>query len=146
MKIIALLGRVLFGGFFLVNGLGHFLLADMMVPYAAAKGVPAAGALVALSGLMLIGGGLNVLLGAWTRVGLGLLVAFLLVVTPGMHDFWTVADAIARQGELTQFLKNIALLGAALVLLGHPTPWPASVDARRMRTSEAAKPKLNVVW
>lgn len=136
MRIVScLLGRVLFGGFFVVNGLAHFLLADMMVPYAAAKGIPAAGALVPLSGVLLLAGGLSVLAGTWTRIGLGLLIVFLVVVTPAMHDFWAVTDAVARQGEMTQFLKNIALLGAALLLLSSPTPWPVSLDARRARTS-----------
>jgi hypothetical protein len=38
-------------------------------------------------------------------------------VTPILHDFWNHDDPEQRQQELQQFLKNTALLGAALAFL-----------------------------
>jgi putative oxidoreductase len=35
-----------------------------------------------------------------------------------MHDFWKVEDPQRRQAEMINFSKNMALLGAALALMG----------------------------
>ena len=35
-----------------------------------------------------------------------------------MHNFWAITDPQEKQVEMTQFSKDIALAGAALVLLG----------------------------
>jgi hypothetical protein len=45
-----------------------------------------------------------------------------------MHDFWTVEDPGEQQTEMTQFLKNVTLAGAALGLLAlGGVPWPYAV-------------------
>mgnify|MGYP003541634586 CR=1 FL=1 len=43
MNAVFLIGRIIFGGFFLVNGINHFTMMSMMTAYSEAKGVPAAG-------------------------------------------------------------------------------------------------------
>jgi uncharacterized membrane protein YphA (DoxX/SURF4 family) len=133
MNAVFLIGRIVFGGFFLVNGINHLTMLSMMAAYSEAKGVPAAGPAVVVTGLLLIFGGLSVLLGFRPRLGLAALIVFLVGVTPLMHGFWQVADAQARLHETTQFMKNAALLGAALALLRLPIPWPVSLDARLER-------------
>jgi len=131
MRALFVVGRLLFGGFFLVNGINHFLQLSFMAGYAGMKGVPMPEVAVATTGLMLAIGGLTVLLGLWPRVGVGLLVAFLVPTTFIMHDFWSVADPVQRMGEQVNFMKNLALAGAALMLLAIPLPWAASVSSRR---------------
>jgi hypothetical protein len=37
-----------------------------------------------------------------------------------------------RMGEMGNFLKNLALLGGALIMLGVERPWPYSLDQRRV--------------
>jgi putative oxidoreductase len=125
--IAFLLGRLLFGLVMAFTGLNHFLNADQMTGYAGAKGVPAPGLAVPFTGGMLIFGGLGVALGVFPLLAAGAIAVFLLVTTPVMHDFWA-APAEDQQSELTQFLKNAALLGVALVFLTlSATPWPYSV-------------------
>jgi hypothetical protein len=34
-----------------------------------------------------------------------------------MHTFWKIQDPMAKMGEMINFTKNIALLGAVLILL-----------------------------
>jgi hypothetical protein len=34
-----------------------------------------------------------------------------------MHAFWKVQDPTAKMGEMVNFMKNIALLGAVLIFL-----------------------------
>jgi len=113
---LLLVGRLLFGGFLAFAGLNHFMNADEMTDYAATKGVPAAGFGVIATGSMLVLGGLGILVGAYPVLAAGTVATFFIVVTPMMHDFWAVPDE-QQEEELTNFLKNIELLGAALVFL-----------------------------
>jgi len=109
------IGRILFSLLFIASGLGHFMQRQSMTAYAEAKGVPAAGAMVPLSGLMMLAGGLSILLWSWVDVGAWLLVLFLLGAALKMHAFWKEEDPMARQGEMAQFMKNVALAGAAIM-------------------------------
>ena len=130
MKALFVMGRVLFGGFFLFNGLGHFMQMGFLAQYAGMKGVPAPAAAVAVTGIMLILGGASILLGARPRIGIALIVAFLLPTSVIMHDFWTVPEQMPRAAEMVNFLKNFALAGAALMLTAVPEPWTASLASR----------------
>lgn len=130
MNAFFLLGRLLFGGFFAFNGINHFLQLGYMAGYAGMKGVPAPTVAVALTGVMLLLGGLSVLLGAWPRIGVALIVLFLLPTSVMMHDFWNVQDPMQQVGEQVNFMKNLALTGAALMLLAIPVPWQASYPGR----------------
>ena len=47
-----------------------------------------------------------------------------------MHNFWAIPDAQAAAGEMVQFMKNMALTGAALMVSSVPR-WPLSLDAKR---------------
>ena len=124
IQVAFLIGRILFGGYFLYNGLNHFRMRKMMAPYAASKGVPAADTAVLGSGLLILLGGLSILLGIRPHVGAGLIVIFLLGVTPKMHNFWAVTDPNQRMMEMVNFTKNLALIGAALMSIAVPRPWP----------------------
>ena len=119
-------GRALFGGYFLYNGINHFVNHGMMTEYARAKNVPAPGAAVAGSGLLIIAGGLSIIAGAWPKLGAGLVSAFLLGVSPRMHAFWQEEDPQQRMNDMVNFMKNMALLGGTLLVAGQPEPWPLS--------------------
>jgi len=122
-----LLARVLFGGVVAFMGVNHFMNTDQMVPYAEAKGVPAAGLMVPFTGGMLLVGGLSILTGAYPIVGAGAIAVFLLVTTPVMHDFWA-AGPENQQDEMTAFLKNVVMLAGALAFLAlGTTTWPYAV-------------------
>lgn len=108
-----LLGRAIFGGYFLYNGINHLQNADRMVGYAAGKGIPAPKAAVIGSGALIALGGLGVLLGVKPKVGAGMIGAFLLGVTTTMHD-------------QAHFMKNLALIGGASLAAAIPGPWPVS--------------------
>jgi len=45
------------------------------------------------------------------------LVLFLLPVTYMMHAFRKIQDPMVKMGEMVNFMKNHALLGAVLILL-----------------------------
>jgi len=126
-EILFLAGRVLFGGLFFYNGVNHFRSYAAVRGYCAYKGVPMPGPSAIVSGLCLLVAGSSVIAGFRPEVGLVLIVLFLLVVTPVIHNFWTVTDPAQRMGEMVNFTKNAALLGAALMMLLLPRPWPYSI-------------------
>jgi hypothetical protein len=44
-----------------------------------------------------------------------------------MHNFWKLEDPQSRMAEKINFMKNTALVGAILMLLAIPSPWPLSL-------------------
>jgi putative oxidoreductase len=131
-RYVVLAGRLLFATIFLIAPLGHF--NSQTVGYAAQQGVPAAGLLVPASGLVALAGALSIALGYRARIGAWLLVAFIVPVTITMHNFWAVSDPMMHQMQLAMFLKNVSMLGGAL-LIAHFGAGPLSLDARRARAS-----------
>ena len=127
IEILFLAGRVLFGGLFVYNGVNHFRNYAAVRGYCEYKRVPMPGPSAIISGVWLLVAGSSVLVGLRPEVGLALIALFLVVVTPVIHDFWTVADPAQRMGELVNFTKNAALMGAALMMLLVPRPWPYSL-------------------
>jgi putative oxidoreductase len=77
MGDLFLLGRAIFGGFFLYNGANHFLLNATMVQYAAAKGIPMPEAAVAVARVLILVGGFCVPTGFQPYVGLSCVALFL---------------------------------------------------------------------
>jgi uncharacterized membrane protein YphA (DoxX/SURF4 family) len=127
MKVPFLLGRLIFGGYFLYNGINHFKQRKSYAEYAKSKNVPKAELAVLATGVALIIGGASIMLGVKPKLGTLAVLGFLASVTPKMHDFWHVEEPSQRMAEMTNFTKNVALAGAALALMGVEEPWPASV-------------------
>src|SRR5262245_25464552 len=122
MNDLFLLGRVLLGGFFVYSGANHLMHGATMAQYAAAKGVPMPEAGVLVAGLLILAGGLSIILGFLPLVGIACVALFFVGVTPVMHNFWAAPDAATRVGDLTNFAKNVAMLGGTLALCGVPRP------------------------
>lgn len=127
MTIAFLIGRIILGVYYLFNASNHFFQLNTMAAYAQSKGVPAPKLAVLVSGVLLLIGGLSILTGFQPLIGIAALVLFFLPVTFVMHAFWKVQDQMARIREMVDFLKNIALMASALMLLAIPTPWPFSL-------------------
>jgi uncharacterized membrane protein YphA (DoxX/SURF4 family) len=112
-KLTVRLGRAIFGGYFLYNGINHFVNRTAMTEYARAKRVPAAEVAVPASGALLMLGGLFVMTGLRPKLGSSLITTFLIGVTPVMHAYWRAEDESQRMQEFVNFTKNIALIGGA---------------------------------
>jgi uncharacterized membrane protein YphA (DoxX/SURF4 family) len=125
-----LVGRIIFGLFWVSAGFSHFKKLDHMAEYAKAKKVPAPKLAVAASGVMLLIGGLSMLLGVCPRIGIVVLVLFLLGASFLFHNYWNVDDPQIKQVDQINFMKNVALVGALLMLLSLPQPWPWSLWPR----------------
>ena len=76
--------------------------------------------------MWLLVAGSSIVVGFRPEIGLVLIVLFLVVVTPVIHDFWNISDPAQRLVEMINFTKNAALTGAALMMLSRPRPCPYS--------------------
>jgi putative oxidoreductase len=128
MEYLVPLGRLLFVSIFVMSAPMHF--SAPMIDHASQAGVPLANVLVPLAGIIAGVGGLSVLFGFHARWGAWLLVLFLVPVTFIMHRFWTITDQQAAMMQQAHFMKNLSLLGAALMLT-YFGAGPISIDARR---------------
>ena len=118
MRIVYGLGRAVLGGFFLYNGVNHFKNTGALAGYAAAKQVSNPSQSVQISGAVLAASGASLLLGIKPRLGALGVLGFLAAVSPLFPDYWNVEDPQQKQAELIQFSKNVALMGAALAVIG----------------------------
>jgi putative oxidoreductase len=133
MRNLVLPARILFALIFVVSGFTHF--SQQTIGYAASAGVPLASLAVPVAGLIAIAGGASVMLGYKAKLGGWLLVLFLVPVTFMMHAFWRETDPAAMMMQRVHFMKNLSLLGGAL-LITYFGAGPLSVDAwQRTHTS-----------
>lgn len=111
------IGRLLFGGVLAITALDNLRNLDERTAYAKAKGAPVPSLSVPATSLGLLVGSVGVALWRYPTASATAVVGFLAAITPVMHDFWNVDDPEEEQRQRIQFLKNTALLGAALAFL-----------------------------
>src|SRR3954451_11280049 len=133
---VAVLGRILLCTIFLMVAVGNKIPNFQAVAgYMAKEGVPAPQMMLAGAIVFLIAGSLSVILGYKARIGAFLLLVFLVLATYYFHDFWTLSDLQARQEQTIQFMKNLGLIGAMLLIIANGTG-PLSLDGRRSDVGE----------
>ena len=127
-RAIVLLGRLFYALIFLMAAPNNF--TKQGIAYAASQGAPLASIGVPLMGVISLVGGLSILLGYRAKIGAWLIVLFLLIVTPIMHKFWGLTDPMMAQVQMIMFMKNLSMLGGALLIVQFGAG-PLSLDARR---------------
>lgn len=125
---VVVLGRILFAAIFIASAPMHF--SQTMIDMAASRGVPLASIAVPAAGLLELAAGLSILLGYRAKLGAWALVLFLVPVTVMMHPFWAATDPEAMSLQLTMFMKNLSLIGAALLITQFGAG-PMSLDDRQ---------------
>src|SRR6266480_3172548 len=126
MKAPFLIGRLIFGGYFIYNGINHFKETETIAQYAGAKKVPRPREVVMATGAMMLLGGTSILLGIKPKYGAAAILGFLAGVSPSMHD-------------MINFTKNLALMGGAAALMAVEEPWPLSVQVAQPGRIERAR-------
>ncbi|HKC69802.1 MAG TPA: DoxX family protein [Bacteroidia bacterium] len=125
MKYLVLSGRILFSLIFLMTLMSHF--KKEVIDYATMKGVPAAAFFVPFSGIIAIVGAVSIILGYKAKMGAWLIVLFLIPVSFYMHAFWNETDPTIMKMQMANFMKNLSLIGAAL-LISYFGSGPLSID------------------
>ncbi len=114
MKVVVLMAQIVLGFYFLYNGYNHFRNRAMLAGYAQMRKVPAPQVLVPVTGLMLVGAGLSLLLGYRVVIGAWMAIVFLVVAAFLVHHYWT-DEGMERVGQQVHFLKNLAMAAALLL-------------------------------
>lgn len=127
--LVSVAGRILLSAIFLLSAVGNKIPNFEGVASVMAKaGIPAPQLMLVGAIVFLLAGSLSVILGFKARIGAGLLLVFLILATYFFHDFWTM-EGQEQQEQTIQFMKNLGLMGAMLVLIANgPGAW--SLDNR----------------
>ena len=136
--VAAAVGRFFLCAIFLLSALGnkipHFNdVAELM----GKAGVPAPKFMLVGAIVFLLVGGVSVLVGYKAKLGAALLLVFLLPATYYFHAFWKETDPKAQADQMIQFMKNLALMGAMLLIVANG-PGPFSLDARAGKPASAS--------
>jgi putative oxidoreductase len=117
MDWVLLIGRILFASIFIISGImAHLVQRQASAAYARSLGAPAPELLTPLSGIAIIAAGVMIVLGLWVDLAALVIIAFLLLMAYYMHAFWKIEDPQMAANQMAQFMKNIALVGGALIL------------------------------
>ena len=116
---VMMLGRIIFSALFIGSGVGHLMDTEGSTGYAQSKGLgDNSQLLVQISGACLALGGVATLLGIWVDLATLLLAVLVLVMAFMMHAFWKETYEMAKQLEMSMFMKNLAIAGGAIVISG----------------------------
>lgn len=110
------LGRALYSGILAYMAIDGFRNNEKRVEIARDSGVPLPEVVVPLVTGMLFVANVGILLWRFPRASALALVVFFLGTSPGIHNFWTM-EGEERHHNKINFLKNMALLGGAIILL-----------------------------
>ncbi len=116
-NLAALVGRILVAAIFVLSGInkmGDFAGTSAMM---SSVGLPMPEALLAVTILIEVVGGLMLVIGWQTRFAAAALFLFMIPVTVVFHNPWAATDGAAAQQQLIHFLKNLAIAGGLLNLL-----------------------------
>jgi len=115
------LARAFLGALFFISGIYKIIGFAYVAGWMTGSGLPLASLLLAITIVIEIGGGLMLITGWQARWSALVMALFLIPVTFVFHAFWS-ADAASFQNQLTQFLKNLAILGGMLLVLQREQP------------------------
>jgi putative oxidoreductase len=121
------LGRLVIAWFFLSEAWWRLHDWEGTVMLMHMKHIPEAAPLLALALAVMVLGGLSLLLGYQARAGAILLFGLTVVVSVLMHDYWKIANAVDRDADYDLFIRNIAIAGGLLFLVGMG-PGPFALD------------------
>ena len=114
--ILMIVGRVIFGAFFVIAGLRNFAHFGERRVLATNYGWPLPAPLLAIGFAVQLVGGLSLILGLWTVAGALVLIVFLIAATPLYHNLFMFRGK-ERDPHLYLTLINITLCGGLLLLI-----------------------------
>ncbi|HUP97544.1 MAG TPA: DoxX family protein [Usitatibacter sp.] len=127
-NVVALVGRILVALLFVVAGFNKIGGFEGTAGYIASKGLPMPQVLAALTIALELGGGILLMVGYKVRIVALLFFLWLIPTTFLFHKFWGI-DAAQVQNQMNNFLKNVSIMGAMLLLTAYG-PGAYSVDRK----------------
>ena len=127
--MLPLLARLLIAALFVLFGTRSILAFAGSVGYFAKLGFPAPEAMVVLSIVVQLAGGLLLAIGWQTRWAAWLLAVYVAIATIMAHRFWQY-DAAQYAMQMQHFFKNLAIIGG-LMMIAASGPGRIALDKRR---------------
>ncbi|OUS15224.1 hypothetical protein A9Q88_11730 [Gammaproteobacteria bacterium 50_400_T64] len=113
-----ILGRMLFAALFIPAGIHKIIGFSTVAGYMTSKGLPMVDALLVLTIIIELGGGIMLLLGWHARLAALTIALFLIPVTVIFHPYWNIEDAQQMLNQQHMFMKNMAIIGGLLCMTG----------------------------
>jgi putative oxidoreductase len=117
-RISPFVGRMIIAWFFLSEAWARLSSFDATVTLMRMQHIPAAAPLLVLALVAMILGGASLVLGFHIRHGAMLLFGFTVIVSVLMHAWWTLSNPIDRAADYDIFIRNMAIAGGLLLLVG----------------------------
>ena len=122
------LGRLVLAWFFLSEAWWRLRGWEGTVTLMHMKHIATAEPLLALAIALMVLGGLSLLFGYQARVGALTLFGLTIIVSVFMHDYWKLGDGVDRDADYELFIRNMAIAGGLLFLVGMG-PGPFALDS-----------------
>jgi putative oxidoreductase len=117
MSVARSLGHLLLSGIFISGGAQAFLEPGGRVNKVADAGLPEPKQAVELNGAAMVIGGALLAADIAPKLAATILIGALVPTTIVGHAFWKEENTAGRKNQLTQFFKNLGLLGGLLLVL-----------------------------
>ncbi|WP_339725836.1 DoxX family protein [uncultured Paraglaciecola sp.] len=134
-NICLLLGRLLMGSYFILPGIQKITNYQTMTDYMLAHSVPATAWLLPVTIVIQIVAGLAIIIGFKGKLAAFILAGLTLFISLYMHDFWAMAEGLARTHETQNFFKNMGIL-AGLLMVANLGTGRLSVDTRKQNLQQ----------
>lgn len=121
------LGRLVLAWFFLSEAWWRIRDWEGTVTLMHMKHIENAEPLLALTVVLMALGGISLLLGYYARTGALILFALTIVMSVMIHDYWKIANVVDRDADYDLFIRNMAIAGGLLFLVGMG-PGPFAID------------------
>ncbi|MBV8296392.1 MAG: DoxX family protein [Acidimicrobiia bacterium] len=125
-----LIARLMLATVYLWSGFDKVLHWSAGLSEVEAGGLPFPTLLLLATVIVQILGGRSIVLGIWARLGALALAGFTAIATLLFHSFWTAADPVEHQRQLTAFLEHVAIVGG-FVAITAAGPGRYSIDEHR---------------
>jgi putative oxidoreductase len=111
------IARILIAAIFVAGGATKLMHIATTQSQIAGAGIPMPQVATWVAVAIELLGGICLILGFHTRIVAWIMFLYLIPVTLTFHNFW-VASGAARQMQQANFMKNLAIMGALLLLAG----------------------------
>lgn len=126
-RISPFLGRFVIAWFFLSEAWWRINNWEGTITLLHMKHVSSATPILALAIVLMVLGGISLLVGYQTRIGALILFGVTVVMSISLHDYWKIGNAVDRGADYDLFIRNMAIAGGLLFLVGMG-PGPFAFD------------------
>ena len=110
LHVLIVVGRLLLGGLFVLGGITHFFVLRLMTRQLSERGVPLPGPMLIAGSVFQVFAGLTVMAGWAVPLAAGSLIAFTVVSSCMMMNFWDTSGE-KRLSAIDGWTSNLGVVG-----------------------------------